>query len=480
MSKKKTDKTNQTKSSKALVFPNKPAKAHPCWWTNVGITEEQRMNILVQEQLLNNEEVKIRTYLNPDHYADLANISAIAFDTAKKVFRGFAITKGIVYNFDIKAENVTTLLNSLNKGTVVTFEACAGSNRLGRECQRLGLIPCIFSANRVKNVRGDTAKSDAADARAIYHTLILALTSPKSDIYPVVVRTEEQQADQELVNLLDRRTKAATAAGNSLLFLCNERGSVPRSITPVNYAFDYCATMPEFQAAARLYWQQNKEFAEKTKADMSPEEANSNFAYLKTANEMFYKEEPSKLYECGCPVKALSIIMAARTYVKAMEEVRLIKDLIRAIGNKDPDCKRLQAIKGVGSMVSFAYVASLRPVAKVLPNAAAACSFLGTAPLHTGTGGKTKITGVPHGKNGSVRRVVYQGALSTVTRDKKNFNSYTYEQLAKGKHIRSIACAYCNKITRVAFAMLRDGSEFNFELVNPVTEGHEPKDEAKS
>lgn len=126
-------------------------------------------------------------------------------------------------------------------------------------------------------------------------------------------------------------------------------------------------------------------------------------------------------------------------------------------------------------MAAFVLVAILGPVKDVLPNAAAACSFVGTAPLHSGTGGKTIITPVPHGKNGSARRVLYQGALSDVSRDRRRLDTYASEQLRKGKNIRSIACAYCNKLVRVAFAIIRDGSDFDPNLRNPVTMGHDPK-----
>lgn len=457
-----------------LPSPLFHTETHPVIHPNLaklGITEEVLARILKSSAI----NANVRTKLKPSEIKVLYSRACIlAIDIAKKECRVFGIAGEEMstceaFNVAIKTSKMYEYLKFLPPGSVVSFESCATSNRLGRYCLEHDLVPLIFNAAKVKAVRAETCKSDAADARAIYQTTLLYLQDPSCDIQPVVVRTEEDQGMQSLVTLFDRATAEKTAASNSLLALLLEftpqtRGSVENQVKQYLMSrsgfVDGVVAFIRDDLAATIGIQ-TIDRATAQAMDLIPQNA-----------EKLIEEIPLQLLSNWIEDSvALSLITSLRRFRSAEQQVEALKELITVKAEKDEDCCLLDEIRGVGPISSFALVALLRPAMPYLANANAACCYVGTCPRHTGTGGKTNVTHVYRGRNGKTRRILYEGALSIVRLDCNKPGTYAHTLSSKNTPSKSIACAYSNKIVRIAFTMLRERSHFDWSKENPLTRG---------
>jgi len=98
-----------------------------------------------------------------------------------------------------------------------------------------------------------------------------------------------------------------------------------------------------------------------------------------------------------------------REYTDIDSYIEEVEAQIGMLAKENPDCSRLQAIPGVGPIVSTAVVAAV-PHKAQFRSARHFAAWMGLVPSHTGTGGKTRTLGISKRGNRDLRTLVVQGA----------------------------------------------------------------------
>jgi transposase len=138
---------------------------------------------------------------------------------------------------------------------------------------------------------------------------------------------------------------------------------------------------------------------------------------------------------------------------------------VERIADTDPAAKRLQQLQGVGPLIATALFARLgdgRPFRR--GREAAACP--GLTPRHHGTGGKNRLLGITKRGDSYLRNILIHGARSAVSvahRKEDRLNRWVSE-LKDRRHVNVAAVALANKTVRIAWAMLRHGTDYEPEL----------------
>ena len=93
-------------------------------------------------------------------------------------------------------------------------------------------------------------------------------------------------------------------------------------------------------------------------------------------------------------------------------------------------------------------------------------SLLGLAPADRGTGGEVTIGKLPKGRDRYVRQLLIHGARSVVStaHGREDRLSRWVTELKDRSHINVAAVALANKTVRVAWAMLRNGTDYEPEF----------------
>lgn len=138
---------------------------------------------------------------------------------------------------------------------------------------------------------------------------------------------------------------------------------------------------------------------------------------------------------------------------------------IKQIADSDPTAKRLQQLRGVGPLVATALVARFgdgRPFSR--GREAAAC--IGLTPRHHGTGGRNQVYGITKRGDAYLRSILIHGARAVVStaHRKDDRLSRWVTALKERRHTNVAAVALANKTVRVAWAMLRNGTDYLPEL----------------
>ena len=117
--------------------------------------------------------------------------------------------------------------------------------------------------------------------------------------------------------------------------------------------------------------------------------------------------------------------------------------------------RNLEAIPGVGPLISTALVASI-PDPKVFRSGRDLSAWIGLVPKQNSTGGKEKLGSISKAGNHYLRQLLVVGALAVIRRAKQL--GYTrHPWLVKFMERRSVkiaAVALANKMARIAWAMM--------------------------
>jgi len=122
-------------------------------------------------------------------------------------------------------------------------------------------------------------------------------------------------------------------------------------------------------------------------------------------------------------------------------------------------------LRGVGPLVATALVACFGDGAHFKRGRQAAAS-VGLTPRHHGTGGKNRILGITKRGDRYLRSILIHGARSAVSvaHTKDDRLSRWVSELKERSHMNVAAVALANKTVRVAWAMLRNGTDFDPEF----------------
>jgi transposase len=147
------------------------------------------------------------------------------------------------------------------------------------------------------------------------------------------------------------------------------------------------------------------------------------------------------------------------------ELTRRIEPLERSIGTyrqQDEQCRRIEAIPGVGPLSSTAVLASVGD-ARTFRSGRQFAAFLGLVPRQSGTGGRVRLLGISKRGDPYLRTLLIHGARAVVNQNSRPGHTpppWLRELLARRpKNVVIVALA--NKIARTIWALLAHGRTFD-------------------
>ena len=331
----------------------------------------------------------------------MLNISRVGVDLAKNVFQLHGVdNKGrAVWKRRLSRDKwLKVLFETVKPGAAIGMEACTGAHHWSRILQKSGykviIIPSQFVKPFVKS-----NKNDANDAQAICEAMI------RPNMYPVPVKTVEQQDLQAIHRIRDEIKAHRVAKGNQIRGLVSEYGLVaPRELSSLRQAIPV--------------WLED-----------SSEALTSSFKQLLRSlwDDLRYLDE-------------------------RMDELNhQIKDLSK----QDSTAKRLLQIPGIGPLIATALIATIG-TGKQYKKGRNMAAALGLTPRQHSSGGKDKLLGITKRGDSYLRCLLIHGARSVIrtSKGKTDHLSRWIDELQKRRHSNVIAVAVANKLARIAWAVM--------------------------
>ncbi len=335
-------------------------------------------------------------------------LSRVGVDLAKNVYQLHGVDrsgKTILKRRLKRHQWLKVLLDNTEPGCVIGMEACASAHHWGRELQSRGytvkLIPPQFVKPYVKS-----NKSDAKDAEAICE----AMSRPNMRF--VTVKTVEQQDIQATHRIREELKVRRTAKANQIRGLVAEYGLVaPKSLSSLR--------------AAIPCWLEDAE--------------NGLTHYFRSLLQGLWDD---------------LLIVDDRMCEMDKTIKRLAKD--------NEDCVRLQQLRGFGPMTSTAMVATVGD-ARQYHKSRQMAAGIGITPRQHSSGDKHRLLGISKRGDVYLRTLMIHGARSVVTAAKHKDDplSRWVTGIAKRRHPNVAAVALANKNARMAWAMLRNKTDYD-------------------
>jgi len=338
----------------------------------------------------------------------MTNFNVLAIDLAKNVFQVCKTTSRgkIIYNKSFTRSKLKELLLK-EPMSLVAMEACGGTHYWARYAIEHGHKVKTMSARRVKAFR-QGQKTDANDAAAI------AIAALQPQVKSTRLLSIESQCQQGLVRIRELLVTQKVATAKQIRDLL----------------FDFGFPIPKGDSALFEALSGILEDAE-----------NSLETDFRMAIES-QKEHLQQLLE-----RLADINTRLATQIKV-----------------DETCQRLQKLEGIGPVNAIALKLTLSTV-EHFRNGREAAACVGVTPIQHSSGGKNKIGSISKtsGCKG-LRSTLFEGALAVIRQLDKREARTTKELWVKdivsrrGKKVAAIALA--NKNVRTAYAMLKNGTDY--------------------
>jgi len=336
----------------------------------------------------------------------------VGVDLAKNVFQlhGVGRDERIVWRRRLARDRwLETLLEKLEPGCEIGMEACTGAHHWARQLQREGFTVRLIAPQFVKPYVKSN-KNDATDAEAVCE----AMARPSMRF--VAVKTLEQQDIQAVHRIRSGLIEQRTAKANQIRGLVAEYGLVaPRELGQLRIA------LPR--------WLENA--------------------------------------ENGLSSRFRRLLGGLWNDLKVLDDrVCELDREIAAIARNDPTAKRLQRLRGVGPIIASALVAAVGD-ARQFANGRQMAASLGLTPKQHSSGGKERLLGISKRGDRYLRSVLIHGARAVIrtAKGKNDRLSMWITSLAARRHPNVAAVALANKTARIAWAMLRNGTDYQPELM---------------
>ncbi len=335
-------------------------------------------------------------------------LSRVGVDLAKNVYQlhGVDRTGKTMLKRRLKRHQwFKVLLDKTEPDCVIGMEACAGAHHWGRQLQARGytvkLIPPQFVKPYVKS-----NKSDAKDAEAICE----AMSRPNMRF--VTVKRVEQQDIQATHRIRAELMTQRTAKANQIRGLVAEYGLVaPKQLSSLR------AAIP---------------------------------CWLEDA-------------ENGLTADFRALLQGVWNDLLGLDDrVCEMDKLIKRLAENNEDCVRLQQLRGIGPMTSTAMIASVGD-ARQYHKGRQMAAAIGITPRQHSSGDRDRMLGISKRGDVYLRTLMIHGARSAVAvaKHKDDRLSRWVTEIAKRRHPNVAAVALANKTARMAWAMLRNETDYD-------------------
>jgi len=334
-------------------------------------------------------------------------IIRVGVDLAKNVFQVHGVERNekAVWRRKLTRENwVKVLLDTVEPGCEIGMESCGGAHHWARSLQAHGFRVRLIAPQFVKPYVKSN-KNDANDAEAICE----AMSRPNMRF--VSAKTVEQQDIQAVHRIRAELSKQRTAKVNQIRGLVAEYGLVaPRQITHLRRALP---------------------------------------CWLEDA-------------ENGLSDRFRRLLNGLWDDLRALDDrMNVIDREISMLAQSDPVAKRLQQLRGVGPIIATALVAAVGN-GEQFANGRQMSAAFGLTPKQHSSGGKERLLGISKRGDVYLRSLLIHGARAVIhnAKDKDDRLSQWVTRLAARSHPNLAATALANKTTRMAWAMLKNGTDY--------------------
>ena len=331
-------------------------------------------------------------------------VITIGIDLAKSVFQvhGVDAAGETVIRKQLRRRQVLPFFKKLTP-CLVGIEACATAHHWAREIGALGhevrLMPPRYVKPYVKR-----NKNDAADAQAICE----AVTRPTMRF--VAAKTAEQQSV-----LMLHRTRA---------LLVRQRTMLVNAIR---------AHMAEFGIVARV-----------------------GLPQVKALLSVIADEADDRI-----PPLARSCLQGLAVQLMSLEhEIAAAGQRIHAWHRSNEVSRRLESIPGIGPITASALAATITDPS-LFRSGRELAAWIGLVPRQRSTGGKERLGRISKQGDPYLRWLLVVGAMSVIRHAKRRGTANPWlAELIAGKPTKVAAVALANKLARIAWALLRDGGNY--------------------
>ncbi len=337
------------------------------------------------------------------------NISVVGIDLAKNVFQIHGVDrkgKVVVRKMLRRAKFLGFFVNIPR--CIIGMEACSSAHYWARELEKLGHTVKLMAPQYVKPYVKSN-KNDANDAEAICE----AVTRPNMRF--VTVKNEEQQA----VLLVHRERDG----------IVKERTSLINRIR---------ATLAEFGIAIPV----------------GPRRLHSWFA------------EDFSSAESMLPNLMVHHVQRMKQRLNQLEsDLDVLEKEITLSSKSNALCQRLEAVPGIGRLTASALVASIGD-GKEFKSGRQLSAWLGLVPKQSSSGGKPRLLGISKRGDGYLRRLFIHGARAVIRHMNPNRKITVWlRDLECRAHKNVVIVALANKLARIAWSMLANGTDYDESFI---------------
>jgi transposase len=334
-------------------------------------------------------------------------LSRVGIDLAKNVFQLHGVDRHgkVVWRRRLTRNNwLKVLLEKIEPGCTIGMEACTGAHHWARELQAKGFTVKLIAPQFVKPYVKSN-KNDANDAEAVCE----AMSRPNMRF--VAVKTVEQQDIQAAHRIRSELLGQRTSKANQIRGLLAEYGLV----------------------------------------------APQHLARLRAAVPDWLEDA-----ENGLTSRFRGLLNGLWDDLKRLDQrIAELDREITSMAQNDPVAKRLQQLRGVGPLIATALVAAVGH-AEQFANGRQMAASLGLTPKQHSSGGKDRLLGISKRGDAYLRSILIHGARSVIrtAKHKDDRLSQWVTSLAVRRHANVAAAALANKTVRIAWAMLRHGTDY--------------------
>jgi transposase len=331
----------------------------------------------------------------------------VGVDLAKNVFQVHGVDRNekAVWRRKLARDAwLKVLLETVEPSCEIGMEACGGAHHWARRLQAHGFKVKLVAPQFVKPYVKSN-KNDANDAEAICE----AMSRPHMRF--VSVKTVAQQDIQAVHRIRAELSKQRTAKANQIRGLVAEYGLVaPKELVHLRRALP---------------------------------------CWLEDAENGLSERFRRLLHGLWGDLQALDARMAE------------LDREIGAIAQSDPAARRLQQLRGVGPIIATALLAAVG-TGEQFANGRQMSAAFGLTPRQSSSGGKERLLGISKRGDTYLRVLLIHGARSVIrtSKDKDDRLSQWVTRLAARSHPNVAVVAMANKTTRMAWAMLKNGTNY--------------------